>query len=143
MRWVGEIGEICFNQWASKNIELEVKWLTKNVSGQEDFQIGDWTIGLKTVKRKVPPRPSYTAQITAKHAEEPVDYFFFTSYEFRTRILWLLGGIDKYSFLEKAVYYGPGEQVHKFYTIRPGHEIYNIEIKELLPPFTWVRKLVS
>lgn len=134
LRWVGEIGEIIFDRWLADQSELEYEWITDKAAGQPDFVVGTRRIDVKTVKRKVAPRMSYTAQITAQHAQEDVDSFFFMSYEFQKRKLWLLGGLTKERFLEDARYYGPGEMVHDNYRIRPGHEIYNIEIHKLVPP---------
>ena len=91
-------------------------------------------IGVKTVKRKVAVREDFTAQITARHAQEPIDQFFFMSYEFRRRRMWLLGGIDRDSFLRQARYHRAGEWVHGNYQVRPGHEIYNIGIDRLVVP---------
>ncbi|MGV9616819.1 hypothetical protein [Nocardia xishanensis] len=76
VRWVGEIGEICFNSWARKNTDLDVEWIIEDAAGKPDFLIGGIPVGLKTVKRKVAIRDGYTAQITAQHAEEPVEHFF-------------------------------------------------------------------
>lgn len=142
LRWVGEIGEIVFNQWASEASSATLEWITDKAAGKPDFVIGGRAIDVKTVKRKVAPRLNYTAQITARHAAEPVDDYFFTSYEFQRRRLWLLGGLDKETFLEGAKYYGPGDQVHANYTVRPGHEIYNIEIEKLVPPNRWLESLI-
>jgi hypothetical protein len=55
--------------------------------------------------------------------------------------LWLLGGITREEFLTKAVYYKAGDQVHEHYTIRPGHEIYNIEVGHLRPCREWLVSL--
>lgn len=141
MRWVGEIGEICFNSWARENTTLPVEWITDEAAGKPDFLLGGIPVGMKTVKRKVGVRPDYTAQITARHAEEPVIAFFFASYEFPRQRLWLLGGAAKEYFLAHARYYPAGSQVHANYTVRPGHEIYNIEIAKLTPPLDWIRSL--
>lgn len=102
---------------------------------------GGTSISVKTVKRKGPPGLSYTAQISAKHADEPVDQFFFMSYEIAARKMWLLGGIDRNGFLDRARYYQAGEAVHQNYVIRPGHEIYNIEIGLLVDPKLWLRSV--
>ncbi|MFJ1460936.1 hypothetical protein [Nocardia sp. N2S4-5] len=141
LRWVGEIGELCFNGWARRNTALPVEWLVEDVAGNADFIIGNISIGMKTVKRKVAPREDYTAQITAKHAEEPVEHFFFASYEYPRKRLWLLGGIAKEEFLRDARYHPAGDMVHENYTIRPGHEIFNIEISKLTPPLKWITSL--
>lgn len=98
-------------------------------------------VGIKTVKRKVKPLKNYTTQVTAKHASEPVDYFFFLSYEIVIRRMWLLGGIDKDSFLKKAIYYAEGDFVHQDYQIRKGHEIFNIALTELILPDAWLSSL--
>ena len=141
LRWVGEIGEICFDWWARNHTNLPIQWITDHAAGRPDFLIGRVPIDVKTVKRRVGIRPGYTAQITARHAKEPVSHFFFASYEFPQRKLWLLGGIEKERFLERATYYQAGDQVHPNYIIRRGHEIYNIDIAELTSPEDWIRSL--
>lgn len=135
-RWVGDLGEWAFNSFLNNAGANESQWLKDlDAAGKADFILpGGFSLGVKTVKRKVSPRPSYTAQITAKHAKEPVNGYFFLCYDFVSRVMWLLGGISKEKFLRHAKYYGPGDKVHENYTIRPGHEIYNIELKHLTPP---------
>lgn len=138
-RWVGDLGEIAFSSWLKHEGIHNAKWITDNAAGQPDFIIPpDVRVGVKTVKRKVPPRSGYTAQITARHAGEPIRQFFFLTYEFQKRQMWLLGGIDRDRFLAEARYYGAGEWVHPNYQVRNGHEIYNIEIEKLTPPKAWL-----
>ncbi|MEV3961589.1 hypothetical protein AB0M34_11920 [Nocardia sp. NPDC050193] len=141
LRWVGEVGELCFNGWAESKTSLPVVWIKENAAGAADFLIGGTPVGLKTVKRRVPPNNRYTAQITAKHATEPVDYYFFACYMHEVQEMYLLGGISREEFLRKARYYRGGEQVHAHYRVREGHEIYNIEIGKLTPPLPWLQSL--
>ncbi|MCH9662321.1 MAG: hypothetical protein K0U66_01505 [Gammaproteobacteria bacterium] len=141
-RWVGDLGEIAFNSWLKHEGVTNCRWILDNAAGKPDFVTATNTrIGVKTVKRKVPPKIGYTAQITARHAAEPTDYFFFLIYEFQMRRMWLLGGIEQQRFLQQARYYSAGEWVHANYQIRPGHEIYNIEITKLVSPKDWLAKI--
>jgi len=138
-RRVGDLGEIVFNSWLKHEGVEGFTWILDDAAGQPDFIIvPNVRIGVKTVKRKVPPRADYTAQITARHADEPIDHFFFMSYEVSKRKMWLLGGIGRDFFLELAKRYNAGEWVHPHYQIRPGHEIYNIEIEKLTRPKEWL-----
>lgn len=138
-RWVGDLGEKVFNSWFKHEQIHDFKWIVDDAAGQPDFVTAmNIRIGVKTVKRKVPPREDYTAQITARHAEEPIDQFFFMTYEITNRRMWLLGGMDRERFLREARYYGAGEWVHANYQVRQGHEIYNIEINKLIPPHSWI-----
>ena len=66
--------------------------------------------------------------VIVSHADEPIDHYFFMSYEVAQKKMWLLGGIDRETFLTLAKRYNAGDWVHPNYQIRPGHEIYNIEI---------------
>ncbi len=141
MRWVGDLGEICFYHWIKQQKINNFEWHINNAVGKPDFTIQQMRLDIKTVKRKVPPLSHYTAQITAQHKDHPIDELFFTSYEFQVRKLWFLGGISIQAFIDQARYYQAGEQVHSHYTIRPGHEIYNAEISILTPPLTWIEKL--
>lgn len=141
-RWVGDLGEIAFDLWLKTEGIKDFEWLLDDAAGKPDFvTANNARIGVKTVKRKGPPRDHYTAQITARHAKEPIDYFFFMTYEIADRRMWLLGGIDNKSFLEKSRYYSAGEWVHSNYQIPPGHEIFNIEIKELMSPALWINQI--
>jgi hypothetical protein len=141
-RWVGDLGEIIFDAWAAQRRPGLFRWIRDDAAGKPDFvTTNGLRVGLKTVKRKVAPQPGYTAQITARHADEPTDDYFFMSYEFGKRRMWLLGGIRQKRFLERARYYGPGERVHANYEIRAGHEIYNISISELVSAEEWLAGL--
>jgi hypothetical protein len=140
LRWVGDLGEIWFNNWLKQHEISNFRWHLDNAAGKPDFTINNVRIDVKTVKRKVPPKPGYTAQITARHKDHPIDELFFLSYEFEVKRLWLLGGISMQAFLASATYYGEGDAVHENYTIRQGHEIYNAEIGILTPPGDWLKK---
>jgi hypothetical protein len=141
-RWVGDLGEMVFNSWFKHEKIKGYEWVLDDAAGAPDFVTAlNIRIGVKTVKRKVPPREGYTAQITARHAEEPIDQFFFMTYEIDKRRMWLLGGIDRDRFLKEARYYEAGEWVHPKYQIRQGHEIYNIEIAKLIRPKFWLEQV--
>lgn len=141
-RWVGDLGEMVFNSWFKHEGIQDFEWVLDDAAGKPDFVTAlNVRIGVKTVKRKVPPREGYTAQITARHAEEPIDHYFFMTYEIAQRRMWLLGGIDRERFLQESRYYGAGEWVHASYQIRQGHEIYNIEIAKLTPPKRWIAQV--
>lgn len=143
-RWTGDLGERVFDRWLRHHRVQGYQWIQEGAAGAPDFILPDGTrVGVKTVKRKVPPALGFTAQITARHADEPTTQFFFLSYEFRIRRMWLLGGIYKPTFLEQAIYYPPGSQVHRNYTIREGHEIYNIGIDKLTTPMLWLQKVLG
>lgn len=138
-RWVGDLGEMVFNSWLKHQGIKGFNWILDAAAGKPDFITAlNIRIGVKAVKRKVPPRMDYTAQITAQHAHEPIDHYFFMTYEINERRMWLLGGIDRERFLREARYYAAGEWVHPNYQIRPGHEIYNIEIEKLEKPLEWL-----
>lgn len=139
LRWVGDLGEICFNSWLKHQGMKEFGWHIDNAAGKPDFTLFNKRIDIKTVKRKVPPRSSYTAQITASHQNSPVDELFFCSYEYQINRMWFLGGISKTDFIKKAVYYKAGDKVHSNYTIRQGHEIFNAPINILLDPNAWLQ----
>jgi hypothetical protein len=141
LRWVGDLGEICFNDWLKNNGFAGFQWHLDNAAGKPDFTVGTTRIDVKTVKRKVAPRPEYTAQITARHKDHPIDELFFLSYEFQQKKLWLLGGISMAAFLEQATYYGEWDKVHDNYIIRQGHEIHNAPISILTAPDEWLERL--
>jgi hypothetical protein len=138
MRWVGDLGEIVFNHWMKEEGIGGFEWHLDNAAGKPDFTVNGIRIDVKTVKRKVPPEPHYTAQITARHISHPIDELFFLSYEFLKKKMWLLGGAKMSAFIQFARYYGEGEYVHKDYQIRKGHEIYNGEISLLESPESWI-----
>lgn len=143
-RWTGDLGELVFDRWLKHNGVGDYRWIQEGAAGAPDFVFGSGLrVGVKTVKRQVPPRTGYTAQITASHTREPIEQFFFMTYEIEKRRMWLLGGIDKPTFLKEANYYPAGAKVHAKYTIRPGHEIHNIEIDKLTRPQEWLRMMLN
>lgn len=143
VRWIGDLGELALLDWLCSQTLRDVQWLTDDAAGKADFIIDERiALGAKTVKRKVEPRLDYTAQVTARHANEPSDWFFFMNYSLEQRKLWLLGAIEAERFLKEATYYGPGSQVHGNYTIRPGHEIMNLELTRLVAPAHWARQVL-
>jgi hypothetical protein len=140
-RWIGDLGEIVFKSWLKHRKVEGYSWVLDGAAGSPDFILSsDIRIGCKTVKRKGPPHPEYTAQITARHAHEPIDYFFFMTYEFRVQKMWLLGGIDHSGFLASARFYRDGEWVHPHYQVR-GHDIYNLCLEKLTVPLDWLSQV--
>jgi hypothetical protein len=145
-RWVGDLGEYVFKSFLnSRNVDKATsKWILDEAAGKADFILGGgFLVDVKTVKRKVAVKPSYTAQITAQHINERVHHYFFMSYQPSVRKMTLLGGISKEEFKKSAIYYGEGEQVHQDYIIRSGHEIYNIEVTKLIPPDRWLTQVLA
>lgn len=138
-RWVGEVGEHLAHRWLLTQ-GVAAEWVTSKAAGQPDLLLQGFRIGVKTVKRKGPPRPQYTAQISARHCEEPVDFFLFASYDITKDMIYFLGAISKPLFLDQATYFGPGDQVHPNYVIREGHAIYNIEISKLTSLERWLQE---
>lgn len=139
MRWVGDLGEIIVNSLFNMCRPKETEWHLDDVLSKPDFTFCGITIDVKTVKRKVPIKISYTAQITARHINTPVEYLVFTSYEFTKNKLHILGAISKHEFVETADYFGAGDSVHKDYKIREGHEIYLMKIENMTPFRDFVR----
>lgn len=143
-RWVGELGEKVFNSWLKHKEITNYNWILARPVGRPDFVLANGIrIGVKTVKRQDSPQKNYTAQITSRHRDEPADHFFFMSYDIKHHVMWLLGGIDKTSFLEKAHVRNEGELVHANYRVRRGHQIRNIEITKLLKSEDWLNTLVG
>lgn len=142
LRWVGDLGEMVFNSWLAHLRIPGVEWIVDEASGKPDFILdGKHKIGVKTVKRKDAPRPHYAAGMTARHTMEPVDHFFFMTYEHTARKMWLIGGLSRKDFLAQSRHYASGEYVHAKYQIRAGHEINNIDMKALITPDQWLREV--
>lgn len=139
MRWVGDLGEIVVNDLLRMCRPNETEWHLDDVVNKPDFTFCGITLDVKTVKRKVPIKTSYTAQITAKHANTPVQYLVFTSYEFTKNKMHILGAIEKSQFLRIADYFGEGDNVHENYKIRKGHEIFSMKISDMIPFKDFVR----
>jgi hypothetical protein len=80
-RWVGDLGEMVFDAWLKSKRVNGFVWIQDDVAGKADFVLPvNVRVGVKTVKRMVAPRDDYIAQITARHAEELIEQFFFMSY---------------------------------------------------------------
>lgn len=133
LRYVGEIGEIVLNNALKMVYSDGTEWHTDDVVNKPDFTFCNRKIDIKTVKRQVPVKPWYKAQITARHIDTPVDDLVFACFEQPVRKLHLLGVMEKEDFLRKATYFGEGEHVHENYQIRKDHEIYAIMISKMTP----------
>lgn len=141
-RWVGDLGELLFERWARQQTPDLQYHNELEAAGKADFTLAGRTVGVKTVKRQVGMRPYFTAQVTAAHADkEPVEQFFFCSFEYPKQRIWLLGGATVPRYLRHATYYGPGEKVHAGYTVPLDHSIYNAPVNILVPPDLWIRTL--
>lgn len=143
MRWVGEIGEIVTNSLLSHISKEHTNWILDDVTSRGDFSFFNLEIDVKTVKRRVPIRPWYKAQISQGHAEKNVDYLLFTCYEYPVKKLHILGAMSKNEFLSKSEHFKEGDFVHKDYQIRKGHEIYAVTISEMTPVMEFIRKIVN
>lgn len=143
MRWSGEVGEIMTERLFSHVSKTHTNWILDDVTKGGDFKFFGLDVDVKTVKRQVPIRPWYQAQITPRHANKPVDYLLFTCYEFPVKKLHLLGVMKKEEFLQKARHYKVGEFVHKDYEIRKGREIYAVVISEMTPVLTFINQAID
>jgi hypothetical protein len=142
-RWVGELAEKVFDSWMKHNKIENYHWITADPAGKPDFELNNGIrIGVKSVKRAVQMKTNYSAQISAEHRDEPVDYFFFMSYQITMQRMWLLGGIDRESFLAQAQFYKAGEMVHDNYAPLD-HDIYNIGVTKLTAPIKWLREITT
>ncbi|MFG0456425.1 hypothetical protein [Shewanella mangrovisoli] len=140
-RWVGDLGEFVFKSFLSDRgiPKNNYQWIIEDAAGNADFVMMDGSkVDVKTVKRKVPVKTEYTAQITAQHINEDIQHYFFMSYQIKEKQMTLLGGISKSEFIKHAKYYGEGDEVHSNYIIRKNHEIYNIDVVKLIPPVKWL-----
>lgn len=134
MRHCGEIGEIILNEQLIQAAGPYYTWHNEGkVNHEPDFTLFGRKFDLKTVKRAVSININYEAQVTAKQVHTPVDDYVFACFEVATRKLHVLGVMSKVKFINQARYFGPGDKVHANYTIREGHEIYNVYIKQLFP----------
>lgn len=138
VRWVGELGEAVFDWWLRESGVSDYQWHVDDPAGRPDFVLYGLSVGVKTVKRKHPFRRGWTCQVTERHVDEPVDSYFFCSYELPRRHLWMIGGCSRRRFVAKAETYTEGQQVHPNYTVRRGHTIRNVDEKHITPPATWL-----
>jgi hypothetical protein len=144
LRWVGDLGELYFRYWLCE-LQVDFVWLHEDESATHnaDFIVEGVRYGVKAVKRKADVKAHYTQGISKQHANEPVDMFFFMSYEYPRKLMWLLGGCTKEFFLANARAHKAGEQVHSNYTIREGHELLNLDVRLLTAPALLIQGLWS
>jgi hypothetical protein len=134
LRWVGDLGEIVIDYALRQCRPKETIWHNQlHAAGDHDFTFCGLPLEVKTVKRKVPLRPHYKAQITARHMESPAPWLIFASYEFPQKKMHIKGVMHKIEFKQKAEYFEAGEKVHEHYTIADGHEIYAVGIRDMRP----------
>lgn len=133
-----------FDSWLTHKHIADHRWILERPVRQPDFiSPNGIRIGVETVKRRVAPQERYTAQITRRHSVEPADLCFFMSYDFTSKKMWLLGGIDQSRFLQEAQIHRGGDAVHADHKLRPGHEILNIEMTKLVSPEEWVGAVIG
>lgn len=143
LRWTGDLGEMVFKSWLRHSGVQDFQWITDEVNGQPDFILPSGiSVDIKTVKRKDAPKTHYAAGMTTRHMHEPVDSFFFMTYDLSSRCMWLIGGISRETFSQRSHHYKAGDHVHSNYVIRPGHEINNIDMAALEAPALWLRNNV-
>ena len=144
MRYVGDLGEIVINRAFTMCKPESTIWHNQlDAAGDHDFDFCSLPIEVKTVKRKVPLRLHYKAQITARHMSKSADWLIFTCYEFPRKLLHIKGVMHINDFKEKAEYFKAGDQVHENYTIREGHEIYAVSIPDMMPFREFVKKAMN
>ena len=68
-RWVGFLGELVFDLMCYE-LDIPRIWHKELGAGKTDFSILNYSIGVKTVKRSVPMKLFYEAQISKKHAND-------------------------------------------------------------------------
>lgn len=137
-RWVGEVGEAAFYEWLKQAAPGKGKWIRRRPVGQPDFIVCGQAIGVKSRKRKNPFRWTDGCGISTCHISEPVDHFFFTSYEVAKRRATLVGGISREEFRLHSREYKAGDRVHAGFTIREGGGILDLEPRFLRPPLEWL-----
>jgi hypothetical protein len=155
-RWVGELGELVLNWWLESEGVAQVEWIRNNPAGQPDFRVNGVAVGAKTVKRSVPFQKDYCGQVTGDHINEPVEFFFFMSYQYQfydpairrkadCSRMWLIGGCTRTHFAEEAVRTeGPAtDPCNPAYRIAAGHVIFNARERIFQPPRAWLEEVLE
>jgi hypothetical protein len=153
-RWVGELGEMVFDWWIRSEGVTDLEWITTLPAGKPDFRIQSARVGVKTVKRRGGFYRGYCGQVSARHIEEPVDSYFFLSYQWCLKDpgtgawracsrMWLAGGVSQRRFRRCAHRTeGPAtDPCNPEYRVRAGHTIYNAYERDFTVPREWLRLL--
>lgn len=144
LRWVGDLGEVIINQLLCMCRPKDTVWhLEGDVCGKEDFTFCGKTFDVKTVKRSVPVKLGYMAQISAKHISTKCDYLVFANYEYKTKKMNILGVMTKEDFIKRSIKFSSGDKVHDKYQIRSNHEIYAVYIYQLTPFRDFIRQSIN
>lgn len=114
---------------------LDLPFMTTNgFDGGVDININNTTIDIKTMGRKVYPKPNYINNLVASQLKYDVDAYLFCSYHKKDYVLTVCGWIDKESFKKKAKLYKEGELRNRFdgTSFKSKSDLYEIENKDLL-----------
>lgn len=154
-RWVGELGEMVFDWWLRSEGVTDFRWIREEPAGKPDFRIRSARVSVKTVKRRGGFYRGYCGQVSAKHVHEPVDAYFFLSYQWcrRNRVreweecrrIWLVGGCSREKYRRHAHRTdGPAvDPCNPEYRVRIGHSIYNADERHFAPPREWLRHVLD
>ena len=113
---------------------LDLPLMTANgFDGGVDINLNNTDIDIKTMGRKVYPKPSYVNNLIASQLEYNADAYLFCSYHKTDYVLTICGWIDKESFKKKAKFYNEGEVRGRSdgTSFKTKANLYEIENKEL------------
>ena len=138
-RWVGDLGELVARWWLARSRPVDLEALDRgDVHGLPDLVLEGVAIGVKTAVRTVDPRPHYFAPVNAPHIDEPVAEFLFLSYNVRTCVMWILGGMARARFRELARFYPAGSVVPPAFRVSAPGVWSGVPISALTPPDSWL-----
>lgn len=97
-----------------------------------DIIINNKKIDVKTKKTTVIPEPNYLASVAAYNTKQKCDSYYFVRIDLDKKVGYLLGGLSKKSFFEKAVFYKEGDlDPSSTFGWRFKADCYNVKFYEL------------
>ena len=108
---------------------------TSGFDGGVDININNTDIDIKTMGRKVYPKPYYVNNLIASQLKYNVDAYLFCSYHKKDYVLTVCGWTAKDMFKQKAKFYEEGEIRNRSNgtSFKSKADLYEIENKDLLP----------
>lgn len=117
-------------------MEFELPKITHEADGGVDINYNGLTIDVKTMERKVEPKPNYVNNVVGLQSHYKTNAYIFCSINTQNKMLTVCGWLDKSKFLELATFTPKGEKRYRsdgssFETKADLYELENSSLNQL------------
>lgn len=115
---------------------IELPVITHEADGGVDINVNRLTLDVKTMERKVDPKPNYVNNVVGLQSHYKTDAYIFCSINIQNKMLTVCGWIDKPTFLNIATFTPKGNKRYRsdgswFETKADLYELENSKLKQL------------